>query len=246
MKTTCHRSTYRNVARKKNQQQQEAPTLPEQYNPSDSSICRRTGKLGAPRRAERCRARGQGLLRGKAGWLALEGWKGTKIGQDQQPCAQRLLRDPRGTPPLRLPPRPCAEAALLRCCAAESPGTEGEVFAPRQVPAATRVRLRSPRPRHAPPEAQPRPKAPAPPPLALRAPPPRSALFSSRPPPRPQPRAPAAGFSTCSPGPRRGRRTGGGGAGGPAAAGGGSAKRGRGRCCRRWAGGEAAGAPSDR
>lgn len=91
---------------KKNQQPQEAPTLPEQYNPSDSSIRRRTGKLGAPRGAERCRARGQGLLRGKAGWLALGGWKETKIGQDQQPCAQRLLRDPGGTPQLRLPPRP--------------------------------------------------------------------------------------------------------------------------------------------
>lgn len=105
--------------------------------------------------------------------MALGGWKGTKIGQDQQSCAQRLLQDPRGTPPLRFPPRPCAEAALLRCCAAESPGTEGEVFAPRQVPEATRVRPRSPRPRHTPSEAQPRPKAPAPP--AARTPDPAAA-----------------------------------------------------------------------
>lgn len=101
MKTTCHIATYRNLARSK-KTNNKGPSSRNENKPGDLFIRRRAGRLRAPRCAAwrdavRCGARGQGLLGGNARRLALEGGKRIKIGQDQQPPAQRLLRDLRGT-----------------------------------------------------------------------------------------------------------------------------------------------------
>lgn len=118
MKTTCRIATYRNLMR--NKIINKGHSSKNKNNPGDLSIRRRAGRLRAPRcaawrSAERCGAKGQGLLGGNARRLALEGGKRIKNGQDQQPRAQRLLRDRRIAPvPASTPQPPSAGAAPRR------------------------------------------------------------------------------------------------------------------------------------
>lgn len=115
MKTTCHIATYRNLGRSK-KKIKKGHSSKNKNNPGDPSIRRSAGRLRAPRcaawrGAERCGARGQGLLGGTALRLALEGGKRIKNGQDQQPRAQRRLRDLRGP---TAAPSPCLPARRSR------------------------------------------------------------------------------------------------------------------------------------
>lgn len=153
MKTTCHIATYRNLGRsKKKKINNKGHSSKNKNNPGELSIRRRAGRLRAPhcaarRGAERCGARGQGLLAGNARRLALEGGKRIKNGQDQHLVPRGFCGTSAAPPPLR--PRPClrAAAALRRSCAAESPAQErSESPLRRQVPAAARGRRRAPRP----------------------------------------------------------------------------------------------------
>lgn len=126
MKTTCHIATYRNLGRSK-KINDKGHSSKNKNNPGDLSIRRRAARLRAPRcaawrGAERCGAKGQGLLGGNARRLALEGGKRIKNGQDQQPRAQRLLRDLRSTTAASSPSLPVRRSRLLPALRRGEPG----------------------------------------------------------------------------------------------------------------------------
>lgn len=118
MKTTCHIATYRNLGRSK-KKIKKGHSSKNKNNPGDPSIRRSAGRLRAPRcaawrGAERCGARGQGLLGGTALRLALEGGKRIK-----KRAGSTTLCPEASTGP----PRPHRRSVPVPACAPQPPSS---------------------------------------------------------------------------------------------------------------------------